>query len=60
MGHILASSGLKPDPHKAKAIKLMPRPTTKQETQSLRQLSPLATQSTIHCPSVSEYTQPHM
>ena len=35
MVHVLISSGLKPDPDKVKAIELMPRPTTKQETQSL-------------------------
>lgn len=35
MGHVLTSSGLKPDPDKVKAIELMLRPTTKQEKQSL-------------------------
>ena len=35
MGHVLTSFGLRPDPDKVKAIVLMPRPTTKQETQRL-------------------------
>ena len=35
MGHVLTSDGLKPDPDKIKAVGDMPKPTTKQETQSL-------------------------
>lgn len=35
MGHILSSTGLKPDPDKVKAVTEMPKPTTKQETLSL-------------------------
>ena len=35
MGHVLTSSGLKPDPDKIKAVEEMPRPKSKQEAQSL-------------------------
>ena len=35
MIHLFTSSGLKPDPHKFRAIKKVPRPKAKQEMQSL-------------------------
>ena len=35
MGHVISKDGLKPDPEKVRAVKDMPKPTNKQETQSL-------------------------
>ena len=35
MGHVISKDGFKPDPHKVKAVKDMPKPTSKNETLSL-------------------------
>ena len=35
MGHVISKDGLKPDPDKVRAVKEMPKPTSKQETRSL-------------------------
>ena len=55
MGHVLTSDGLKPVADKVKAVAEMPRPTTKQETQSLLGFVNYLTK---FLPRLSEVAQP--